>query len=101
MHRRRRAGKLSAAGAYVRNPRAALEYETQNGRKSLRTAASTCQGIDSSDEVLSSVGWPLRRGPGRPKPVNTHANLSLKNTFFEGGSQARWRRIASATFYQY
>ena len=91
---------LAAAEAYVRTLRAGLEYETQNGRIALRTAA-TCQSIDSSDEDLSSVGWPLRRGPGRPKPVNTPSRLSLKNTLFEGGVQARWRRIDNATYYEY
>ena len=33
--------------------------------------------------------------------MNTPANLSLKNTLFEGGVQARWRRIDNATFYEY
>ena len=92
---------LASAEAYVRTLRAALEYETQNGRIMLRSAASACQSIDSSDEALSSVGWSLRRGPGRPKPVSTPANLSLKNTLFGGGVQARWRRIDNATFYEY
>ena len=92
---------LAAAEAYARTLRAALEYEAQNGRNTLRTAAFTCQGIDRSDEALSSVGWTMRRSPGRPKPVNTPANLSLKNTLFEGGVQARWRRIDNATFYEY
>ena len=92
---------LAAAEAYVRTLRAALKFESQNGRNCLRTAAATCQGIDSSDGAFSSVGWPLRRGPSRPKPVNTPANLSLKNTRFEGGVQARWRRIDNATFYEY
>ena len=92
---------LAAAEAYARTLRAALEYEAQNGRNILRTAASTCEGIDRSDEALSSVGWTLRRNPGRPRPVNTPANLSLKNTLFEGGVQARWCRIDNATFYEY
>ena len=47
---------LASAGAYARTLRAALGYEARNGRNTLRTAASTCQGIDRSDEALSGVG---------------------------------------------
>lgn len=92
---------LANAEAYVRSLRTGLEVIANDGRNVLRTAAFTCESIDRRDEALLSVGWNLRRTPGRPRAVETPVNLSVKNTRFAGGVQARWRTVSNASFYEY
>ena len=80
--------------------RAALDLETNNGRNTLRTAASTCESIDRRDESLVGVGWELRRPAGRPRPVIAPARFTVKNTGYEGEAEARWTRVSNAHFYE-
>lgn len=91
---------VAAAEAHLRTLRAALEIEAANGRNALRTAAAACESIDRTDEAIVSVGWTLRRTAGRPRPVDAPAQLSLKNTAFEGEAEARWSRISNVQFYE-
>ena len=88
----------AAGEMWLRAQRAALDLETNNGRNSLRTAASTCESLDRRDESLVGVGWELRRPPGRPRPVVAPARFTVKNTGYEGEVEARWTRVSNAHF---
>ena len=91
---------VAAGEAWLRTLRAAKDIEVNNARNSLRTGATTCESIDRSDEALVSVGWPMRRSPGRPRPVPAPARLTLKNTLHEGQAEARWPRVQNTHFYE-
>ena len=88
----------AAGEMWLRAQRAALDLETNNGRNSLRTAASTCESLDRRDESLVGVGWELRRPPGRPRPVVAPTRFTVKNTGYEGEVEARWTRVSNAHF---
>ena len=86
-----------AGEIWLRALRSALDLETNNGRNTLRTAASACESLDRRDESLLGVGWELRRPPGRPRPVAAPNRFTVKNTGYEGEVEARWTRVSTAT----
>lgn len=85
---------------WLRALRSALDLETNKGRNTLRTAASSCEALDRRDESLLGVGWELRRPPGRPRPVVAPSRFTVKNTGYEGEVEARWTRVSNAHFYE-
>jgi hypothetical protein len=87
-----------AGEIWLRSLRVALDLQTNNGRSTLRTAASTCESLDRRDESLVGVGWELRRPPGRPRPVVAPTRFTVKNTGYEGEVETRWTRVSNAHF---
>ena len=87
------ADQIASLEAQLKTARLAQGAESTNAREILKSAARVCESVDSTDEVLASVGWDLRKGRSPSQILPTPTRLSLRPSGFPGEMIARWSRV--------